>query len=78
MFCGLESALQFGDKIILSGAEQRRARWALRGQKTWPPLIKVLLSTPVGDPERSEKRLLDFAKLVYAWTKDLDRQSQVD
>jgi len=69
---------QLGEKFILNGREQRTVRWDFRGQKTWPPLIKVLLSAPASDLVEDEKRLMEFAKLVYLWTKDLDRQPTTD
>lgn len=69
---------QIGDQIVFNGSELRTARYGLRGQKTWPNLIKVLMQTPAPDVDRAEKRLLDFAKLVYAWTKDLDRPPDAD
>jgi hypothetical protein len=64
---------QLGDQIVLDDDEQRTAREELRGQKTWPPLIKVLLQTTVRDAKQDEQRLTDFGKLVYAWTRDVDR-----
>lgn len=69
---------QFGDKIIQDAAGQRRARWELYGQRTWPALIKVLLQTSALDMEAAQQRLSDFATLVYAWTKDINTDPDAD
>ena len=43
-------------------------RWQMRGRKTWPALIKVLLSAPSGVKEEENKaQLLKFADLVHQW-----------
>ena len=62
-------------EILLNHVEQRKLRLELRGQDTWPPLIKVLLQTPIGKGgrEKAEKRMKEFAARVYQWTKFVDR-----
>jgi EpsI family protein len=43
-------------------------RWQMRGRKTWPALIKVLLSAPSGVKEDENKaQLIKFADLVHKW-----------
>ena len=43
-------------------------RWQMRGRKTWPALIKVLLAAPTGLKEEENKtQLLKFADLVHQW-----------
>ncbi len=45
-----------------------KVRWQMRGRKTWPALIKVLITTGVGaKPEDSKTQLLKFADLVHQW-----------
>jgi EpsI family protein len=67
----------FGDEVIREGAELRKARWALRGRKTWPPLIKVMLQTPAPDAEMAEARLKDFAEQLYPLTEKYNRQTNL-
>ena len=43
-------------------------RWQMRGRKTWPALIKILLSTGSGvKPEDTKIQLLKFADLLHQW-----------
>jgi EpsI family protein len=43
-------------------------RWQMRGRKTWPALIKVLLSTSAGTKsEETKTQFLKFADLVHQW-----------
>jgi EpsI family protein len=43
-------------------------RWQMRGRKTWPALIKILLSTGTGaKPEDTKIQMLKFADLVHQW-----------
>ncbi len=65
---------QFGDQIILDRAQQDEARKSMTGQKEWPPVIKVLLSMPLSSPEEDRLLLMSFAKDVYTWTREIDRQ----
>lgn len=59
---------QLGDQVLLEEQDLRPASWALRGEKNWPPLVKVLLQTRADyRPERSAARLEQFAALVYPW-----------
>ncbi len=68
---------QLGDKIILDGQQQRKVRWSLRGKKEWPPVVKVLLSSSLSNQEKDRDRLMEFAKHVYTWTREIDRQPVV-
>ena len=49
----------------------RRALWGFRGQAERPCLMKVLLHTPIDDPDLAKSRLEEFAQQVYQWTKGL-------
>ena len=45
-----------------------KVRWQMRGRKTWPALIKVLLATESGPkPEDTKIQLLKFADLLHQW-----------
>ena len=37
---------RLGDHTLFERWDMGRVRWAMSGQKTWPPLVKVLLQTP--------------------------------
>lgn len=62
---------QFGDANVVDFDGLRRERWKLFGEKTWPPLIKVMLQSTVADPARAEQQLRSFGELVLGWTKDV-------
>lgn len=48
------------------------ARLSLIGQPEWPPVIKVMIETPVGgDAQKSLDELVAFAGKVNHWTKDM-------
>ncbi|MGD0652950.1 MAG: exosortase C-terminal domain/associated protein EpsI [Thermoguttaceae bacterium] len=52
-------------------------RWQMRGRKTWPALIKILLSTGAGSkPENTKIQLLKFADLVHQWINQPGHQSK--
>lgn len=44
-----------------------KVRWALAGQKKWPPLIKVMLQIQASDSEDTKSRVLELAALVAQW-----------
>jgi EpsI family protein len=62
---------QLGDRAYSDRDGARGARRQLWGEKTWPPLIKVMLQAPADDPARLDKGLADFAHRVFDWTKAL-------
>ncbi len=64
---------QFGDHVVLDESQQDEARRSVQGQKEWPPVIKVLLSLRLSNEEKDRARLMDFAKQVYTWTREMDR-----
>ena len=37
---------RLGDYTLFERWDMGKVRWAMRGQKSWPPLVKVLLQTP--------------------------------
>ena len=56
---------QLGEHIILDRPGLGLARWKLRGRKTWPPLIKVLITSTLTDPEQSPEHVKEFAQRIY-------------
>lgn len=52
-------------------------RWQMRGRKTWPALIKILLSTPTGmKAEDTQAKMVSFAGLVHQWINQSDHQTK--
>ncbi len=37
---------RLGDYTLFERWDMGKVRWAMRGQKSWPPMVKVLLQTP--------------------------------
>lgn len=62
---------QFGEAHVLDYDGLRRERWKLFGQRIWPPLVKVMIQTGIGDSYQAEAQLREFGELVLAWTKDI-------
>ena len=65
---------QVGDASYVSRNGARPVRQSLWGQKTRPPLVKVLMQSahrPGVDSEDVEEELLELADLVFAWTSQL-------
>lgn len=62
---------QFADVSVLDNDSLRTARWKLYGEKTWPPIVKVMVQSTTVDVARAEPELRTFGEQVLAWTKDL-------
>ena len=58
---------RMGDYSLFERVDMGKVRWALRGQATWPPLIKVLLETSAADKYAARVRILEVAALVQTW-----------
>jgi len=58
---------QLDEHIVLSRLDLGIARWKLGGRETWPPLVKVLITGVMVDPERSPGQMHEFAQRVYSW-----------
>jgi EpsI family protein len=58
---------QIKDMTFYDGDGQRRAVWKLRGQKTWPPMVKVMLRTSAADPDQAKELLKSLAVPAKAW-----------
>jgi EpsI family protein len=52
-----------------------RARWEMRGEQSWPPLIKVLLQTSAADPEDAKRRIRFIAARAYEWINQPSHQA---
>jgi EpsI family protein len=65
--------LQLGDRIILSRGEHRLALQAeCWGKKEWPPLVKVMLTSPAANPVLAQERLEKMGAEVYKWVNGMD------
>ena len=62
---------QLGDASVLDYNGLRRERSRLFGEKTWPPLIKVMIQSSLADPVQAEDQLVSFAESVLSWTRRL-------
>jgi EpsI family protein len=52
-------------------------RWQMRGRKTWPALIKILISTPTSvKPEQARAQLVGFAEQIHKWINQPQHQTQ--
>jgi hypothetical protein len=53
------------------GDGQRRAVWKLRGRKTWPPMVKVMLQTSAADADQAKELLKSLAVPAKAWVDQI-------
>jgi EpsI family protein len=52
------------------------ARWQMRGRKTWPALIKILIATGASmKPEETKYQMLKFSYLVHQWINQPQHQN---
>jgi len=58
---------QLGEQTIFGRFDLGKARLALAGRETWPPLVKVLLQTSAEDPADAETQLLDLGSRINRW-----------
>ncbi len=60
---------RLGDYTLFERWDMGKVRWAMRGQKSWPPLVKVLLQTPTsrGDEFYSKARIQEMAARIQTW-----------
>jgi EpsI family protein len=70
---------RFGDYTVFERFDLGKARWAMRGQASWPSMIKVLLHTPVTDSAFSARhRMLEMAKQIHLWVSRWDVPAKAD
>jgi EpsI family protein len=59
---------QLGERRLFSRFDLGAIRWQMRGQKTWPALFKILISTPAGlKPDEAKERMISFSGLMNEW-----------
>ena len=62
---------QFANANALDNDGLRTARFRVYGEKTWPPVVKVMVQSTTADIARAEPELRAFGEQILAWTKDL-------
>lgn len=67
---------ELGDYTLFERVDLAKVRWALRGQKTWPPTYKILLQIPAAEPELAQGRILDIAGNIHEWIGKLAGPSE--
>jgi hypothetical protein len=64
---------QLGDDFLFDRIQMGGLHWKLGGRSTWPAMIKVLMSTTVGDDVESDKyRLRSLAERVGRWIAEAE------
>ena len=58
---------QLGEHTIFGRMDLGKARLALAGQATWPPLVKVLLQTDADNSAEAEEALIDLGGRIHQW-----------
>ncbi len=68
---------KLGEHFLFDRFEMGAVRWKMRGQKTWPALIKVLMqANTTDDPVDDEKALRGFAENIYKWIHEPEPGSE--
>lgn len=62
---------QLGEANLLDYNGLRRERSRLFGEKTWPPLVKVMIQSSLADPVQAEDQLVSFGESILSWTRRL-------
>ena len=66
---------RMGDYTLFERLDMGKVRWAMRGQATWPPLIKVLLETSATDKYAARVRILEIAALIQTWLEKAETRA---
>ena len=68
---------QLGEHRLYSRIDLGAVRWEMKGRKTWPALIKILISTNAGiKPEDTQAKMINFANLVHRWLNQPQHQTK--
>jgi hypothetical protein len=59
-----------GRVIAMENKELRDIRRTYRGEKNWPPLVKVMLDIRGTDETTARRLLTDFGQQILAWTSE--------
>jgi hypothetical protein len=60
---------RLGDYTLFERWNMLGVRWAMRGQSSWPPLVKILLQTPFvsRDSYHCQARVKDMVMHIQQW-----------
>jgi EpsI family protein len=58
---------RLGEHTLFERWDLGKLRWAMRGQASWPPMVKVLLQTEAADKFPAKTRILEMARLIQGW-----------
>lgn len=53
-------------------------RWSMRGQATWPVLVKVMIQLPLTDPDDAKAAGLGFAQQFAGWLNQPEHRKYLD
>ena len=53
-------------------------RWSMRGQPTWPVLVKVMIQLPLTDPDDTKAVGLGFAQKFAEWLNQPEHRKYLD
>lgn len=59
---------QLDQSAVLNAQEMFRTRLRYRSQKSWPPLVKVMLETSGADQQSARQLLVDLGERIFDWT----------
>lgn len=66
---------QLDQQILFDRVGLGLARWKMRSEQNWPPLIKVLLQTSAADTEDAKKQIQFIAAKAYEWINQPSHQA---
>lgn len=69
---------KLGKHVFLTRLSLGQARWAMRGQDSWPATIKVMLQTSVNNPDDAKTDIADLAEQIGKWIDQPSHQTQHD
>ncbi len=58
---------QMGDRFFTSNEAMRATFWSFRGQRVWPPIVKVMLQTSASDVRSARDQFRELAGPVLTW-----------
>lgn len=65
---------ELGDYCLYERHDVLKVRWAMWGQKTWPPMYKVLMQTTASS-EKAQAQLIDLSGYIHEWLGGLNNTS---
>ena len=69
---------QLGQHVLYDRYDLGKVRWGMKGQATWPALIKVMIQIPLTDLEDSKAIGLDFAQKLGEWLNRPEHRKYLD